>query len=149
VKVIRENRIRKLLESYGVAALLVLVALRQIALSQTRGLSPWKGGGFGMFSSLDRAETRLLRCDLVTGSSRTPVALSRSERMSRLASKARSEPTRPRLEALAAEIERELSAQGAGGARPGVHIEVRRLRYRSRDHRLLAELLADVDRPPH
>jgi hypothetical protein len=35
------------------AALLVVVAIAQIALTQRAGLSPWKGGGFGMFSTLD------------------------------------------------------------------------------------------------
>jgi hypothetical protein len=43
------------------ALLLVAVALLQIALAHTAGLSPWKGGGFGMFSTTDRAEGRYLR----------------------------------------------------------------------------------------
>jgi hypothetical protein len=43
------------------AVLLVSVALLQVALAQTAGLSPWKGGGFGMFSTTDRAEGRYLR----------------------------------------------------------------------------------------
>jgi hypothetical protein len=135
------------LESHGVAVLLVLVALRQIALSQTRGLSPWKGGGFGMFSTLDRAETRLVRCDLVNGSSKMPVDLTRSERVSRPLSQAQSIPTRTHLEALAKEITRELPAGNGEGSRFGVYIEVRKLRFRSNDHRLVAELLADVYRP--
>jgi hypothetical protein len=43
------------------ALLLVSVALLQIALAHTAGLSAWKGGGFGMFSTTDRAEGRYLR----------------------------------------------------------------------------------------
>jgi hypothetical protein len=43
------------------ALLLVGMALLQIALAHTAGLSPWKGGGFGMFSTTDRAEGRYLR----------------------------------------------------------------------------------------
>jgi hypothetical protein len=143
----RGTSVRKLLESHGVAVLLILVALRQIALSQTRGLSPWKGGGFGMFSTLDRAETRLVRCDLVSGQSKTPVDMTRSERLSRPLSRAQSTPTRTHLEALAKEITRELPAGSGEGSRSGVHIEVRKLRFRSSDHRLVAELLADVYRP--
>jgi hypothetical protein len=43
------------------ALLLVAVALLQVGLVHTAGLSPWKGGGFGMFSTTDRAEGRYLR----------------------------------------------------------------------------------------
>lgn len=142
----RGGSIRKALESFGIPLLLVLVAVRQIALSQKYSLSPWKGGGFGMFSSLDRAETRLVRCDLVIDSSRTPIHLPRSERIQRLVSDAQSVPTPDHLVTLAREISREIPAPTTGGT-PQVHVEVRKLRYRSKDHRLFAELLADVDRP--
>jgi hypothetical protein len=43
------------------ALLLAAVALLQVALAHTAGLSPWKGGGFGMFSTTDRAEGRYVR----------------------------------------------------------------------------------------
>ena len=43
------------------AALLVVVALGQLALAHTTGLSPWKGGGFGMFASLDARPFRYVR----------------------------------------------------------------------------------------
>ena len=36
-------------------ALLLVVAGVQVALVKTEGLSPWKGGGFGMFSTTDDA----------------------------------------------------------------------------------------------
>ncbi len=38
--------------------LLVVVALCQIGLAKTAGLTPWKGGGFGMFSTLDHGAYR-------------------------------------------------------------------------------------------
>src|SRR5262245_49145722 len=38
--------------------LLVVVALCQVALAKTVGLTPWKGGGFGMFSTLDHGAYR-------------------------------------------------------------------------------------------
>ena len=41
--------------------LLVIVALNQIHLAHTVHLSPWKGGGFGMFSSTDGGPNRHLR----------------------------------------------------------------------------------------
>lgn len=42
------------------SGLLVGVALLQIALAHTSGLSPWSGGGFGMFSTIDAGQTRHL-----------------------------------------------------------------------------------------
>ena len=41
-------------------AVLVAVAVHQIALARTAGLSPWSGGGFGMFASTDAGSTRHL-----------------------------------------------------------------------------------------
>jgi hypothetical protein len=42
-------------------ALLVLVAATQMTLARTAGLSPWKGGGFGMFASVDGTPFRGVR----------------------------------------------------------------------------------------
>jgi hypothetical protein len=42
-------------------ALLVAVALHQLWLASTSALSPWCGGGFGMFSTLDSRGARVLR----------------------------------------------------------------------------------------
>ena len=41
--------------------LLVVVALHQIYLAKTSTLSPWKGGGFGMFSSTQAGPARTVR----------------------------------------------------------------------------------------
>jgi hypothetical protein len=43
------------------AILLVSVACSQIVLTRTLQLSPWKGGGFGMFASLDGLGFRHVR----------------------------------------------------------------------------------------
>ena len=43
------------------AALLVVVASTQIVLARTADLSPWKGGGFGMFATSDGTSTRFVR----------------------------------------------------------------------------------------
>ena len=40
------------------SALLVIVAVIQIVLARTTGMTPWKGGGFGMFSTLDHGAYR-------------------------------------------------------------------------------------------
>jgi len=42
-------------------ALLLAVAAAQVTLARTAGLSPWKGGGFGMFSTTDDAGRRWVR----------------------------------------------------------------------------------------
>ena len=39
---------------YLAAALLTCVAIHQFVKAQTDGLTSWKGGGFGMFASLDQ-----------------------------------------------------------------------------------------------
>jgi hypothetical protein len=41
--------------------LLLAVACAQVMLARTAGLSPWKGGGFGMFSTTDDAGRRHVR----------------------------------------------------------------------------------------
>jgi hypothetical protein len=43
------------------AVLLAVVAATQIVLTQVQMLSPWKGGGFGMFSTLDERPFRYVR----------------------------------------------------------------------------------------
>ena len=50
--------------------LLLLVAAFQIYLVHTANLTPWKGGGFGMFSTTDGNTNRSLRI-LVTGPQRS------------------------------------------------------------------------------
>jgi hypothetical protein len=42
-------------------ALLLAVAGAQVTLATTAGLSPWKGGGFGMFSTTDDSGRRFVR----------------------------------------------------------------------------------------
>ena len=43
------------------ASLLLTVALSQMTLARTAYLSPWKGGGFGMFASVDGLPFRWVR----------------------------------------------------------------------------------------
>jgi hypothetical protein len=43
------------------SAILLLVALAQIALTRVANLSPWKGGGFGMFATTDGTAFRYVR----------------------------------------------------------------------------------------
>jgi hypothetical protein len=43
------------------AILLMVVAITQVLLSKTAELSPWKGGGFGMFATTDGTAFRRVR----------------------------------------------------------------------------------------
>ena len=45
---------------------LAVVAGAQFALAHSAPLSPWKGGGFGMFSTQDQPRSRTLRLHLLT-----------------------------------------------------------------------------------
>ncbi len=54
----------KFLKTGAMPLLLTTVALRQIVLVHTAGLSPWHGGGFGMFASMDRDERRVVTAQL-------------------------------------------------------------------------------------
>ena len=40
---------------------LIVIALAQVTLAKTAELSPWKGGGFGMFASTDVTASRTVR----------------------------------------------------------------------------------------
>lgn len=53
------------------------VALWQIYLAQRAGLSPSKGGGFGLFSTVDKLENRNLRAYLITDTKEIPFAIPR------------------------------------------------------------------------
>lgn len=57
---------RRRLARVAPAACLVVVAALQITLAKTRDLTPWKGGGFGMFSTSDQPRVRFTRVFLRT-----------------------------------------------------------------------------------
>ena len=97
--------IRRLAATVGYwlpAALLTLVATNQLRLAATEGLSPWSGGGFGMFSSTDSPGQRHLHAFVQNAGIRREVALPAD-----LAEKVRRATTLPshrRLSSLAAEL---------------------------------------------
>lgn len=65
-------------------ALLVALALCQLGLVVALGLSPWKGGGFGMFATLDNSNVRTLRVVAIEDGREVPVTLpADSERLRR------------------------------------------------------------------
>lgn len=57
------DRMQHIIERGLPAAILVLVALLQIYLTHTANLSPWKGGGFGMFGAIDAPTMRVIQAE--------------------------------------------------------------------------------------
>jgi hypothetical protein len=70
---LKQARLRALV--WGSPLLLCAIACLQIYLAMTKSLSPWKGGGFGMFSTVDSPDARFLRIYLVNGHEETAVLL--------------------------------------------------------------------------
>lgn len=84
------------------AALLTLVATNQLRLAATEGLSPWSGGGFGMFSSTDSPGQRHLHAFVQNAGIRREVALPAD--LAETVRRATTLPSRRRLSGLAAEL---------------------------------------------
>jgi hypothetical protein len=116
---------REVLFRYGAPVLLCAVALLQQYGAHRHALSPWKGGGFGMFSTVDSPSARFLRIHLSTSGGE--IAVLPPRRLSEQVRQVRAMPTRSRLAPLAEELGRsawrvylwnplgESSAAGAGG----------------------------------
>lgn len=84
------------------ALLLVAVATNQLRLAGSASLSPWSGGGFGMFSSVDSPGHRHLHAFVLNEDIRREVALPRD--MKETVLRATTLPTPERLGALATEL---------------------------------------------
>jgi hypothetical protein len=128
------------------AVLLAVVAALQMILAHTAGLSAWKGGGFGMFSTLDGRPHRGMRIRLEAADRseeiETPPSLEDE------AAAASTLPTAARLERFAHEIAaRELRH---GRAVERVHLEVWRTDFDpyslAPGRRQLATRLVRIDR---
>jgi hypothetical protein len=84
------------------AALLVAVALAQIALARHAALSPWLGGGFGMFASTDGWGRREVRAVALREGMRRPLAPMRDAPAA--SRRAAALPSEAHLRALAREL---------------------------------------------
>ncbi len=58
-----DRRSSHFLERWLVPGLLVVIGFIQLYLSHTIELSPWKGGGFGMFAAVDSPSMRVLSAE--------------------------------------------------------------------------------------
>lgn len=107
------------------AGLLVAVAAWQLHLAASRDLTPWKGGGFGMFSSTDRGHNRRLRV-WVSGPERSEEVAIPADLVD-MATDGLIFPSHRRLERLGREIA--LTAGSEGGQIRHVRVAVWRREY--------------------
>ncbi len=83
-------------------ALLVVVALHQLGATVYGDLTPWLGGGFGMFATLDTPGNRVLSAHVLEPDFRREIVIPQS--LSDAAGRARAFPTRRRLTDLAGRL---------------------------------------------
>jgi hypothetical protein len=121
------------------AALLVAVAGAQVTLTRVAALSPWKGGGFGMFASLDGSAFRYVRVYVAGPSGFEEVAMPAGGESA--AARAALLPTLGALRHVARAVRRHERARGAPVH--GVRVEVWRVAY-SRSLLARDELVAAV-----
>ena len=105
--------------------LLIVVACVQIYLARTANLTPWKGGGFGMFSTTDGNANRYLRV-YITGPQRSEEILIKPS-LEDLAMRAQMYPGNSQLEKLAKSILKDQQKKNLPAQ--SVRIEVWRIQY--------------------
>lgn len=131
---VRRKMARPRLELIPIALLLVVFAVQRIHI-HTQGLTPWMGGGFSMFTTVDMPHARHLR--LYSRATRAPIPLPDDIDDLRLES-ALHLPDARRLRALAAEIEVSEPAT----------LEVWTISYHRRSGEVHAHRLARIDIDP-
>ena len=99
-------------------ALLVVVALHQVTATRYGDLTPWKGGGFGMFASTDSPGNRRLSIQALEPGLRRELELPPG--LGLAAERALAFPTRRRVEDLAMQI---AEAVGDAGS-PTTSVEI-------------------------
>ena len=72
------KELKHLLPFFCAPPLLIVVACLQLYLVHVHHLVPWKGGGFGMFASVDAPAARFWRCYLITADHDVPVRIPES-----------------------------------------------------------------------
>lgn len=99
---------RRTAAKLAVPLLLVAVASVHLYFGQTGPLNPWVGGGFGMFASVDRRESRAIRASADVGSRQVALDVAgwvgTSERHARLHDRVLALPSEEALARLAAEL---------------------------------------------
>ena len=107
------------------ALLLSIVAIAQVRLTRVEHLTPWKGGGFGMFSTTDDGMGRPMAVRISTPEGDREIEV--PEPVAQQAYRASLLPSRRRMRDLARDIAEEATARGATVS--GVRIAIWRMDY--------------------
>lgn len=107
------------------ALLLSIVAIAQVRLTRTELLTPWKGGGFGMFSTTDDGMSRAIAIRVSSPAGDREIEV--PEPLAQDAARAALLPSRRRLGGLARDIAEGATARGT--AVSAVRIAVWRMHY--------------------
>ncbi len=107
------------------ALLLACVALHQVHAVRAHDLTPWKGGGFGMFASADVGPARRLEVSLLRAGSSVRIQIPVEVREQ--AGRVRRLPTPERLRALAVSVGSALP--DAAGVYRAIRVEFWRIRF--------------------
>lgn len=105
--------------------LLSIVAIAQVRLTRAEHLTPWKGGGFGMFSTTDDGMGRPMGIRISTPEGDREIGV--PEPLAQQASRASVLPSRRQLSGLSHDIAEVATARGATVS--GVRIAVWRVDY--------------------
>jgi len=128
-------------------AILLLIAAVQSYNVRYHDLTRWKGGGFGMFSTVDEPGRRIVRCYLV-GEDGREVPLKLPPNLQRLVWEARSIPTPDRVSRLARELADGLNQQFAksGALVPARYVRAKiwRAAFDSESGQLTATKIAEA-----
>ena len=136
---------------YVVPSLLLAIAAVQIYNEHVNDLNPWKGGGFGMFSTVDEPGRRIVRSYLI-GEEGQEAPLRIPTSLQRLTWEVRSFPTPDRVTRLARgvadDLNQTLTKSGTFVRARHVRIEVLRTSYDTATREFRAERIAEatVDR---
>lgn len=97
------KRIPNGLLPYLTSIILCVVVVIQSFLVRFESLSPWKGGGFGMFSTIDSPSARFIRAYLITDGTGV-ISVTIPPHLQELEREVRSLPTEARAHALGNEL---------------------------------------------
>ncbi len=124
-------------------ALLILVAGHQLFLVYTQHLTPWHGGGFGMFSTIDDGLNRSLRVALLESGGQRTVEIpheldEQSDRIQAL-------PSERAMQRFASALALFYTAQGLSFT--SLRVEVWRTHYTTKQMQPIDRLIADTKWP--
>lgn len=124
--------------------ILIVVACVQLYNAHFKTLSPWKGGGFGMFSTIDKPENRFLRAYFVTGQGEHPIEIPDSFEIRRLTTEIKSIPAKHRLLRLARKLANASNLPKEVDTFNAVRVEVWRIKLEAQTGQLNAHKLMEA-----